>query len=86
MPGMSDYVIGVKHNGLAALGGAALVKAATGEVADERQLGGSEMHASVTGTVEYLAEDDAQGVAMARDVLGRLDWNARLRAPHRRPS
>ena len=31
MPGMSDYVIGVKKNGLAALAGAALVKAATGE-------------------------------------------------------
>ena len=84
MPGMSDYVVGVKKNGLAALGGAALVKAATGEVADERELGGTEMHAAVTGSVEYLAEDDAQGVAMARDVIGRLDWNARLNAPPRR--
>lgn len=84
MPGMSDYVVGVKNNGLAALGGAALVKAATGEVADERLLGGTEMHASVTGTVEYLAEDDAEGAAIARDVLGRLDWNARLNPPHRR--
>ena len=82
---MSDYVVGVKNNGLAALGGAALVRAATGEVADERTLGGTEMHASVTGTVEYLAEDDAHGVAIARDVLGRLDWNARLTPPHRRP-
>ncbi len=85
MPGMSDYVVGVKNNGLAALGGAALVRAATGEVAHERTLGGSEMHASVTGSVEYLAEDDAHGVAVARDVLGRLDWNARLTPPHRRP-
>ena len=84
MPGMSDYVIGVKNNGLAALGGAALVRAATGEVADERQLGGTEMHASVTGLVEYLAEDDAHGIAIARDLLGRLDWNARITAPSRR--
>ncbi len=84
MPGMSDYVIGVKENGLAALGGAALVRAATGEVADERQLGGSEMHASVSGLVEYLADNDAQGLAMARDVVGRLDWNrhAELPTPH----
>jgi geranyl-CoA carboxylase beta subunit len=84
MPGMSDYVIGVKHNGLAALAGAALVRAATGEVVDERALGGSEMHASVSGLVEYLAEDDAQGLAMARDVIGRLDWNARSRPARRR--
>ena len=62
MPGMSDYNVGVKHNGMAALGGAALVQAATGEIADERELGGSEMHASVSGLIEYLAEDDADGI------------------------
>jgi len=75
MPGMSDYVIGVKNNGLAALAGAALVKAATGEEVDERELGGSEMHASVSGVIEYLAEDDAQAIEMARDAVGRLNWN-----------
>ena len=83
MPGMSDYVIGVKKNGLAALGAAALVKAATGEVADDRELGGSEMHATTTGLVEYLAEDDADGIALARRVVSNLDWNrdGRWRAP-----
>ncbi len=85
MPGMSDYVIGVKENGLAALAGAALVKAATGEEANDRDLGGSEMHASVSGLVEYLANDDAHGLAIARDLVGRLDWNARGEAPVRRP-
>lgn len=75
MPGMSDYVIGVKVNGMAALGGAALVKAATGEEADERQLGGTEMHASTSGTVEYLVEDDAHGLLKARELVARLDWN-----------
>ena len=39
-PGMSDYVIGVRKNGMAALAGAALVKAATGEVAEDAELGG----------------------------------------------
>lgn len=75
MPGMSDYVIGVKNNGLAALAGAALVKAATGEVVDERELGGTEMHASVSGLVEYLADDDAHGILLARDVVDRLNWS-----------
>ena len=78
MPGLSDYVIGVKNNGMAALAGAALVRAATGEIADERELGGSEMHASTSGLVEYLAEDDAHALSMLRDVVGRLNWNARL--------
>ncbi len=80
MPGMSDYVIGVKNNGLAALGGAALVRAATGEVVDDRELGGSEMHAQVSGLVDYLAEDDAEGIRMARDLVAHLDWNRHERA------
>lgn len=80
-PGMSDYVIGVKKNGMAALAGAALTYAATGEVADEAELGGAQMHATRSGLVEYLAEDDAQGIAMARDLLGRLDWNKRCSLP-----
>lgn len=78
MPGMSDYVIGVKNNGLAALAGAALVRAATGEIVDDRELGGSEMHASVSGLVEYLAEDDAHAIEMARNVIGRLNWNGAM--------
>ncbi len=85
MPGLSDYVIGVKKNGLAALAGAALVKAATGEEVDERELGGTEMHAQTSGLVEYLAEDDAQALSIARDVIGRLDWNARGTPVRRRP-
>ena len=83
-PGMSDYVIGVKKNGMAALAGAALLKAATGEVAEDAQLGGSEMHASVSGLVEYLAEDDNHGLEIARDLIGRLDWNAACPRPEPR--
>ena len=75
MPGMSDYVVGVRNNGKAYLAGPALLKAATGEIADDAELGGAEMHATVTGLVEYLAEDDAQGVQICRDVIRRLDWN-----------
>jgi geranyl-CoA carboxylase beta subunit len=73
-PGMSDYVIGVRKNGMAMLGGAALVRAATGEVSEDQALGGAEMHANTTGLVEYLAEDDAHGIDIARDVVARLNW------------
>ena len=81
MPGMSDYNVGVKNNGMAALGGAALVQAATGEIADERELGGSEMHAAKTGLIEYLAEDDVDGIRQIRDVIGSLGWNEHCPSP-----
>ena len=57
------------------------MKAATGEVAEDAELGGSEMHASVSGLVEYLAEDDAHGLEIARDLMARLDWNAACPKP-----
>jgi len=85
MPGMADYVIGVRENGLAALAGAALVKAATGEEADERELGGTEMHSSVSGVVEYLVDNDAHGLLKAREVLGRLNWNKNTTPLTRQP-
>jgi geranyl-CoA carboxylase beta subunit len=74
-PGLSDYVIGVKNNGMAMLAGAALLRAATGEIAEDQALGGVIMHAEVTGLVEYLAENDAHGIEIARDVVARLGWN-----------
>ena len=74
-PGMSDYVIGVKKNGMAALAGPALLRAATNEVANNEELGGSEMHATVSGLVEYLGDDDAHAINITRDLIGRLDWN-----------
>ena len=80
-PGMSDYVIGVKKNGMAALAGAALVQAATGEKSSDAELGGAEMHASTTGLVEYLAEDDAHGIEIARDLMTRLGWNRPVARP-----
>lgn len=80
-PGLSDYVIGVRGNGMAMLAGAALVQAATGEVAEDADLGGAEMHGTTTGLVEYLATDDAHGLEIARDVVAGLGWNAGLVLP-----
>lgn len=84
MPGLSDRVIGVRKNGMAALAGAALVRAATGEIADEAALGGAQMHATISGLVDHLAEDDADGIETARRVVASLDWNMGLPITRRR--
>ena len=74
MPGLSDYVIMVRGRARAFLAGPPLLKAATGEIATEEELGGAEMHTSVSGLGEYMAEDDADGVRLAREVVQRLHW------------
>ena len=81
LPGLSDYVIVVRGRSKIFLAGPPLLKAATGEIATDEELGGAEMHAMVAGTAEYLAEDDPQALEMAREVVGKLGWNERLAHP-----
>jgi len=78
MPGLSDYVIMVRGQAKAFLAGPPLLKAATGEIASEEELGGAEMHAAVSGLAEYVADDDAHALALARQVVATLDWNRDL--------
>jgi geranyl-CoA carboxylase beta subunit len=74
MPGLSDYVIMVRGRAKAFLAGPPLLKAATGEIAGDEELGGAEMHAGVSGLGDYLAEDDADALRIARELLARLKW------------
>ena len=74
MPGLSDIVIMVRGRSRAFLAGPPLLKAATGEIATEEELGGAEMHTAVSGLGEYLAEDDRHALGIARDVVARLSW------------
>ncbi len=76
MPGLSDYVIMVRGRAKAFLAGPPLLKAATGEIANDEELGGAEMHTSVSGLGEYLAEDDADALRLARELMQRLQWGA----------
>ena len=58
---------------MAALAGA-LLKAATGENASNSDIGGVEMHSVVTGSVEYLVNDDAESI-IVRKLIDQLNWN-----------
>ena len=77
-PGLSDYVIMVRGKTKMFLAGPPLVKAATGEDATDEELGGAELHTEVVGSAEYLAEDDADGIRIARSVMERMPWNEQL--------
>ncbi|MCF8169095.1 MAG: acyl-CoA carboxylase subunit beta, partial [Rhodoferax sp.] len=76
LPGLSDYVILVRGRSSIYLAGPPLVKAAIGEDCTDEELGGAETHAQVTGLGEYLTEDDAHAIAMAREVMDKLKWDA----------
>lgn len=74
-PGLSDFIIAVRSKTKMFLAGPPLLKAATGEIATDEELGGAELHAYEAGTADYLAEDDADGVRIAREVMAGIPWN-----------
>ena len=79
--GLSDYIILVRGRSRAFLAGPPLLKAATGEIATEEELGGAVMHTSISGLGDYLAEDDRDGLRIARDIMAKLDWNRSVPVP-----
>ncbi|WP_137699930.1 carboxyl transferase domain-containing protein [Marimonas lutisalis] len=72
VPAMSDVSIIVKEQGTIFLAGPPLVKAATGEVVSAEDLGGGDVHTRLSGVADYLAEDDAHALALARRAVGNL--------------
>ncbi|GAB4383568.1 carboxyl transferase domain-containing protein [Albidovulum sp.] len=73
VPAMSDVSIIVREQGTIFLAGPPLVKAATGEVVSAEELGGGDVHTRLSGVADYLAEDDAHALALARRAVGNLN-------------
>ena len=72
VPAMSDVTIIVRDQGTIFLAGPPLVKAATGEVVTAEDLGGGDVHTRLSGVADYLAEDDAHALALARRAVASL--------------
>jgi 3-methylcrotonyl-CoA carboxylase beta subunit len=73
VPAMSDETIIVKGTGTIFLGGPPLVKAATGEDVTAEELGGADVHTRLSGVADYLAEDDAHALQIARTIVSTLN-------------
>ncbi|MFD0689248.1 acyl-CoA carboxylase subunit beta [Actinomadura fibrosa] len=73
IPGMCDHVVMVKERAKVFLGGPPLVKMATGEEADDEELGGAEMHARTSGLADYMAVDEADALRLGRQIVKGLN-------------
>ena len=73
VPAMSDESIIVKEQGTIFLAGPPLVKAATGEVVSAEELGGGDVHTRLSGVADYLAQNDAHALALARASIANLN-------------
>ena len=69
VPAMSDETIIVKKQGTIFIGGPPLVKAATGEEVSAEELGGAEVHTSVSGVADHLAMNDTHAIQICRNIF-----------------
>ncbi len=81
VPGMCDYSVLVDGQAKVFLGGPPLVKMATGEEADDEQLGGARMHAQVSGLADYFATDERDAIRLGRQIVADLNWRKQGPAP-----
>jgi 3-methylcrotonyl-CoA carboxylase beta subunit len=72
LPALSDIIVMVEGTSFMGLGGANLVKGATGQTIDNESLGGARTHTEVSGVAHYRAKDDAECVAKIREVVSEL--------------
>jgi 3-methylcrotonyl-CoA carboxylase beta subunit len=72
VPAMADVAIIVRGQGTIFLAGPPLVRAATGEEVSAEDLGGGDVHTRLSGVADYLAEDDAHALALARAAVAHL--------------
>lgn len=73
VPAMSDETIIVKEQGTIFLGGPPLVKAATGEEVTAEELGGAEVHTSISGVADHFAENDTHAIRICRNIFENLE-------------
>ena len=72
VPAMADENVIVRNNGTIFLGGPPLVKAATGEEVSAEELGGGEMHCTVSGVCDHLADDEPHALQLTREMVATL--------------
>ncbi|HET7029112.1 MAG TPA: carboxyl transferase domain-containing protein, partial [Candidatus Limnocylindrales bacterium] len=76
VPAMSDETVIVRGTGTIFLGGPPLVKAATGEDVSAEELGGGDVHTSISGVADHLALDDEHAIALGRSIVANLSRKA----------
>ena len=81
-PALMDFVIMTRRNAHMFLTGPEVIKAVTGRSTTMAEIGGAEMHASVSGNAHFLAEDDRHAIAIVKSLLSYLPPNNTEDPPH----
>jgi 3-methylcrotonyl-CoA carboxylase beta subunit len=72
LPALSDVIIMVEKTSFMGLGGANLVKGATGQTIDNETLGGARTHTEISGVAHYREPDDEACIRKIREIVSEL--------------
>jgi len=72
LPALSDIIVMVEGTSFMGLGGANLVKGATGQTIDNETLGGARTHNAISGVAHYRVPDDESCLAKIREFVSEL--------------
>ncbi len=82
-PALNDFIIMTRNNAHMFITGPEVIKAVSGRVTTMDQVGSAEMHASVSGNVHFVADDDRHAIRIAQQLLSYLPANNAEDPPHR---
>jgi 3-methylcrotonyl-CoA carboxylase beta subunit len=72
LPALSDVIVMVEGTSFMGLGGANLVKGATGQTIDNETLGGARAHNELSGVAHYRVKNDEECIARIREFVSEL--------------
>jgi acetyl-CoA carboxylase carboxyltransferase component len=82
-PALNDFIIMTRQHAHMFITGPEVIKAVTGRTTTMDEVGSAEMHATVSGNVHFIAEDDRQAVLISQQLLSYLPANNTEDPPHR---
>ena len=82
-PALTDFILMVEKTSYMFLTGPSVVKSVTGEVVDQEQLGGADVHSKKSGVAQFSAASEQEGIETLKKLLSFLPQNNRQTAPER---
>ncbi|WP_347273552.1 acyl-CoA carboxylase subunit beta [Candidatus Kuenenia sp.] len=82
-PALMDFIIMTRHNSYMFICGPDVIRSATGKDIMMDEIGSTTVHASISGNIHFVAEDDEHAIGLVRQLLSYFPSNNIMDPPHR---
>ena len=82
-PALTDFLIMTREHANMFICGPEVIRAVTGQSCTMEEIGSAQAHASVSGNIHFIAENDEHAIAIVHRLLSFLPSNNMMDPPHR---